>query len=312
MAKREQEFSRENIHTGVSNLRVDAKWSDVLNFRFCNSRTRLLPPLVCKMSDGIGFHTLIRGPHNSHYLIGSEKSFQMRDFCGELQVNPLWELCHKFEGSRLDRDSWEYQLLVQGRYTGKEPKCLTVTLIDTEPEFEIEPDVTYCGGNPLNFINFINLDFEEGAEGRTGFIDHDLIPGWESELLGILEISPLNVGSQGTAHSGTRFLEVNSTDTDIVSQTADANIVSPARITMIFRTKNRVQGPDSFNVKLECVDTGYVVFDEEYRIVDFDWQEVVVFDRAVPIYTGPMKLSISSRESGSVSVHVDNIELRLS
>jgi len=170
MAKQVQEFSREAIHTGISNLSVDAKWSDVRDFRFANNRTNIVPPLVSVYKEPGQFHTLLSGPNNSHYLIGSKCSYQVRDFSGDLGLAPLWELTHKFNGNKRARDSWEYQLFVQGRYTGSTPKQVTATLLFSEEELaEFEASKEYTNFGCVSYPEQkLDLDCEISGPGGTG------------------------------------------------------------------------------------------------------------------------------------------------
>lgn len=165
--KNSQDITREDIHSGISNLRNDSKWSDVLDFRFCNNRTRLVPPLVqIQRIHNAGLHTLIKGPHNSHMAIGSGQSYQMRYLDNGLQLSPLWEVKKSFQGDDTGRDTKEFDLLVQGRYTGSAPKKYIVTLLDGEVAV-VEDEVTgpvVPDINPvIEWEDDVNCDLDTGV-----------------------------------------------------------------------------------------------------------------------------------------------------
>ena len=145
MGKTAKLVSREDIHKGLSASRSDTQWSDCLDFRFANNRTTLVAPLVQTLGANGQFHTLVSGPNNNHYLLGAKKSYMLRDFQGELTESQLWAVSHKFRGDRTARESRDYQLIVQGRYTGDVAKSVIVTLvapatITTEDDATVTPD----------------------------------------------------------------------------------------------------------------------------------------------------------------------------
>lgn len=316
--KQSKEITREQIHSGLSGLREDSRWSDVCDFRFCNSRTVIVPPYQKYPNISTGLHTLVKGCNNNHYAIGSKCSYHLRDRMGILDFSPLWELKHKFVGDRSARDSKDYQLVLKGRYTGETPKRLTVTLVDdtnhipiVEPIVSVEEVPAYvCPGNRQDTLGFINLDFEEGLEDQTGFLPAIDIPGWDSQNYSVIEIAPL-IAVQGGPFSGGRYLEVNSHGPDTISQTAYADITEAKYVTMTFRKRNRQGSADRFFVRLEFVDTGLVIFEEEYIESNLDWEDTVIYRRPVPRYAGQVKMTMESNTSGSASVHIDYITINL-
>jgi len=121
-------MTRENIHSGLSGLKDDAKWKNVLNLRFSDRKTQVVPRKFCLFKRDAGFHTIINGLDGVNYAFGSTESW---GFVGaeRLCFFKLWRLRQEYQGELYDRSEASQRLFVQGRYTGDKPLRLRVTVV---------------------------------------------------------------------------------------------------------------------------------------------------------------------------------------
>jgi len=148
--------THENIHSGFSGLNNDDKWVDVLNFRFAEGRTTVVPNRAQMVLPGLGLHTLIAGNRGHNYAIGECGSI---GFVGSdvFRCYCLWRLTQQFLGENGTRGAQSQQLVVRGSYTGSKARKLKVVYVEgkltpfwavPEPEVPAEAaaDVDYgCG-----------------------------------------------------------------------------------------------------------------------------------------------------------------------
>lgn len=120
--------TRENIHTGLSGLKDDNKWSEMLNMRSANRRTKAVRRKHELFTRDAGFHSLFRGLKNKCYVIGTKESF---GFVGSDTLCPfkLWRVDQRYLGTRNDRSPSTQRLLIRGNFTGTVPKKFRVTLV---------------------------------------------------------------------------------------------------------------------------------------------------------------------------------------
>jgi hypothetical protein len=123
-----QPQTRENVHSGLSGLKDDAKWKNCLNLRFSDRRTKVVPKKFCLLTRDAGFHTIINGLGGTNYALGSRESW---GFVGaeRLCFYKLWRLRQEYLGEFSDRSEASQRLFVQGSYTGDTPLRIRVTVV---------------------------------------------------------------------------------------------------------------------------------------------------------------------------------------
>lgn len=183
MANNNIQPTHENIHSGLSGLKNDEKWADMLNFRCSDKRTTVVPHKF-RLVRG-RFHTLLAGLNGHNFAIGAEESI---GFVGaeELCTYPLWRLQQRFLGAPSSRDSQSERLIVQGQYTGDRPVKLRVCYVEgklipdwvEQPTPTVEPELVlpvYCdlGAGDCNG----NSSFYSVSGTITDSATSDPIPG---------------------------------------------------------------------------------------------------------------------------------------
>ena len=166
-------FSAENIHSGLSSLRQDSKWLDMLNFRSQGSSTYVCPPkYLLKKAEGL--HTVARGTAEVNYAFGSSESFGFTVTPDGIETFPLWRLTQRFVGEQAGRPAAAQRLFVRGTYSGTERKKIKVSYVGgklelaapeppavTLPPVEDPADVFVVNGSVLDSY------LETGVEGAT-------------------------------------------------------------------------------------------------------------------------------------------------
>tara|TARA_R110000868_G_scaffold81743_1_gene231165 strand:- start:22963 stop:23397 length:435 start_codon:yes stop_codon:yes gene_type:complete len=124
---------RENIHTGLSGLKDDNKWSDMLNFRSVNRRTTAINRKLEMFQRDCGLHSLFRGYDNRIYAIGSKSSFGF--IAGEDTEKSnfkLWRVTQRYNSPRNERSPSTQTLTIRGNYTGSQAKRIRVVFVKTK------------------------------------------------------------------------------------------------------------------------------------------------------------------------------------
>lgn len=121
-------ITHENIHSGLSGLRSDEKWTDMLNFRSQNKKTTVIPPKFSLLDCDFRGHTIARGQGEHNYVFGGRHSFGCV-IGNELHHYTLWRLSQRYLRTYSSRSEQSQRLNVRGSYTGTTPLKLRLTYV---------------------------------------------------------------------------------------------------------------------------------------------------------------------------------------
>lgn len=168
--------TRESIHGGLSSVKDDSKWSDLVNWRSGGNRTTVVQKKFKFIETPKELHSIISGPGSLLYAIGAKGSFAFRPQ-DDTVMSDLWELLVYRDSTQAETDlSSKDAPKLRGAYSDTQRRLIKLKIVDDAPSVtrvdELDVMDPVSGYDP----ELSNGDDTSNFDLRLSFVDDNGAP----------------------------------------------------------------------------------------------------------------------------------------